>query len=476
MKLTKLRIAGFKTFRQAGRIPYRAGADRHCRAERVRQVESGRGAALGDGREFVEKHARVGHGRCDFLRRRDRPARNMAEVVLFLDNSDRSAPALFNDGEIIALPRRIEREARLHLPGQRTRGARPRCSIAVRRRFDRRALPVDGAAGPDRRDHCCQAAGAPPDHRGSRGHRGAPFPPPRSRAASQGRRGQSRSPRRIFCGRSIPRPKALSGRRGKRRATVVSRVKIRRNEALLALIRQGEAASVLQWLEAKLDADLRDVAERTRAQAEAARRQAIAAQELPGLRSIEADGAAELQRLVVAHETLDGEERRAKSRAAELDQRIAQTASDVARETALIEDGGRRSCAARSGGSRASSGQRRGRSRDRGPARTTREGQNGPRDYGKDTRRGAGHKGSGGGGARGARGGNPGRSGPRGTARRRSRNGEGDRGADYSRFPRMPPVSGFWRRCSTKPLPRPKRTKTNWPSPKPAMPKPVPRN
>src|SRR4029077_16735591 len=84
--------------------------------------------------------------------------------------------------------------------------------------------------------------------------------------------------------------------------------------------------------------DLRDVAERTMAQAEAARRQAIAAHELPGLRGIETHRAAELPRLVVAHETLDGEERRAKSRAAELEHRIAQTASDIAREAALIED------------------------------------------------------------------------------------------------------------------------------------------
>ncbi|MGH6851992.1 MAG: chromosome segregation protein SMC, partial [Methylocella sp.] len=113
---------------------------------------------------------------------------------------------------------------------------------------------------------------------------------------------------------------------------------IRRNEALLALIRQGEAAGALQAAEAKLEADLRDVAERTRAQAEAARQQAIAAHELPELRGSEAEAAAELRRLVVAQETLDGEERRAKSRAAELEQRIAQTASDIARETALIED------------------------------------------------------------------------------------------------------------------------------------------
>src|SRR6202030_2531449 len=79
---------------------------------------------------------------------------------------------------------------------------------------------------------------------------------------------------------------------------------IRRNEALLALISQGEAASVLRSAEAKLEADLRDVAEKTRVQAEAARRQAIAAQELPELRGAEAKASSELQRLVVAHETL----------------------------------------------------------------------------------------------------------------------------------------------------------------------------
>ena len=113
---------------------------------------------------------------------------------------------------------------------------------------------------------------------------------------------------------------------------------IRRNEALLALISQGEAASVLQSAEAKLETDLRDVAERTRAEVEVARRQAIAAHELPELRGAEVKASSELQRLVVANETLDGEERRAKSRAAELEHRIAQTASDIARETAMIED------------------------------------------------------------------------------------------------------------------------------------------
>ena len=39
-----------------------------------------------------------------------RPARNFAEVGLILDNSQRTAPAAFNDADTIEVTRRIERE------------------------------------------------------------------------------------------------------------------------------------------------------------------------------------------------------------------------------------------------------------------------------------------------------------------------------------------------------------------------------
>src|SRR5436853_1899625 len=39
-----------------------------------------------------------------------RPARNMAEVHLTIDNSDRKAPAAFNDADQLDVGRRIERE------------------------------------------------------------------------------------------------------------------------------------------------------------------------------------------------------------------------------------------------------------------------------------------------------------------------------------------------------------------------------
>jgi hypothetical protein len=49
-----------------------SGADRRRRPQRLRQVQSRRGPALGDGRELVQEHARLRHGR-RHLRRLVRP-------------------------------------------------------------------------------------------------------------------------------------------------------------------------------------------------------------------------------------------------------------------------------------------------------------------------------------------------------------------------------------------------------------------
>lgn len=40
-----------------------------------------------------------------------RPARNSAEVTVFLDNTERKAPSEYNDTDVIEITRRIEREA-----------------------------------------------------------------------------------------------------------------------------------------------------------------------------------------------------------------------------------------------------------------------------------------------------------------------------------------------------------------------------
>ena len=59
---------GLQDLRRSGRRADRAGADRHRRAERLRQVEPRRGAALGDGRELLQELARLRHGGRDLLR------------------------------------------------------------------------------------------------------------------------------------------------------------------------------------------------------------------------------------------------------------------------------------------------------------------------------------------------------------------------------------------------------------------------
>ena len=59
---------------------------------------------------------------------------------------------------------------------------------------------------------------------------------------------------------------------------------------------------------------------------------------MPVLRDAEAQAAAALQRLVLARETLDGEEKRAAERKIEMERRIAQAAGDLARERAHFED------------------------------------------------------------------------------------------------------------------------------------------
>src|SRR5208337_4095823 len=94
---------------------------------------------------------------------------------------------------------------------------------------------------------------------------------------------------------------------------------IRRHEALARLIAWREREAHCFDAERRLEADVREVAERTRAQAEAARLQAIAAADLPPLRDAEARVGAALHRLTLARDALAEEEKRAKARVAELE-------------------------------------------------------------------------------------------------------------------------------------------------------------
>ncbi len=66
---------------------------------------------------------------------------------------------------------------------------------------------------------------------------------------------------------------------------------IRRADALILYVAWREAQDAVLAAEKKVEADLRAVAERTRQQAEAATKQALAAHEMPALREAEAAAA-----------------------------------------------------------------------------------------------------------------------------------------------------------------------------------------
>jgi chromosome segregation protein len=266
-----------------------------------------------------------------------RPARNLAEVSLLLDNSERLAPAAFNDSESIEVTRRIEREqgSVYRINGREVRARDVQLLFADASTGARSpALVRQGQIGEiisakpqARRRILEEAAGVAGLH--SRRHEAEL----RLQAASENLTRLEDVLKQVDSQADSLRRQARQAGRYR-----VIAAQIRQNEALSALINYRAASEQLAQAERKLEQDTAAVAERTLEQAATAREQALAAHELPPLREKEAEAGAALHRLVAARDALDGEERRAKERIAELTRHIEQFARDLARERALIED------------------------------------------------------------------------------------------------------------------------------------------
>ncbi len=267
----------------------------------------------------------------------NRPARNTAEVTLFLENLTRTAPASFNDADLLEVSRRIERES----------GSNYKINAKDVRARDVQLLFADASTGAHspamvrqgqigelisakptaRRKILEEAAGISGLH--SRRHEAEI----RLRAAEQNLErledvlvqidGQLDSLKRQS--RQASRYRNLSS-------------EIRAAEASILYLRWSEARDALQEAETQFREAQRIVAETTAVQAESARVQAIAAHKLPELRDASAKAGAVLQRLIIARNDLDSEERRVKERLQDLDRRLAQLAEDVAREQRLVSE------------------------------------------------------------------------------------------------------------------------------------------
>src|SRR5271166_433602 len=266
-----------------------------------------------------------------------RPSRNNAEVALLLDNSDRRAPAPFNDAETIEVARRIEREE----------GSTYRVNGKEVRARDVQLLFADastGARSPSlvRQGQIGEIIAAKPQARRLILEEAAGISGLHSRRheAELRLKGAEDNLLRV---EDVLKQLDLQIDSLKRQARQSSRYRniaadIRRHEALAHLIAWREHEAQFAEARRRLDGDLLEVAERTRAQGEAARLQAIAAAGLPALREEEARRGAALHRITLARDALEAEEKRAKERDAELERRAAQFARDLEREQALIDD------------------------------------------------------------------------------------------------------------------------------------------
>ncbi|TJU89851.1 MAG: chromosome segregation protein SMC [Mesorhizobium sp.] len=337
MKFSRLRLLGFKSFVEPGEFVIERGltgivGPNGCGKSNL--VEALRWVM---GESSYKNMRASGMDDVIFSGSGTRPARNTAEVTLFLDNSDRSAPSAFNDADELQVSRRIEREA----------GSLYRINGKEARAKDVQLLFADqstGARSPSmvgqgrigeliqakpqaRRALLEEAAGISGLH--TRRHEAEL----RLKAAEQ-------NLERLddVVGELESQIESL-----KRQARQASRFKnlsadIRKAEATLLHLRwtlaktqEGEARSALAIATAL-------VGDRAAAQMAAAREQGIGAHWLPDLRDAEAAAAAAFQRLSIAKTQIEEEAGRIRARQLELDRRLQQLDGDIVREERMVRD------------------------------------------------------------------------------------------------------------------------------------------
>jgi len=337
MKLTRLRLHGFKSFVEPTDFLIEPGltgivGPNGCGKSNL--VEALRWA-MG---ETSHKSLRASDmDAVIFSGSGNRPARNHAEVVMTIDNADRTAPAAVNDSQILEISRRIEREA----------GSVYRINGRDVRARDIQILFADAATG---------ARSPALVHQGKIGEIIQAKPEQRRRvledaagvAGLHARRHEAEL-RLKAAETNLTRVEDVIGQL----ASQIDGLKKQARQAIryrevAARVRKAEAMLFhLRWMEANAevtesahthDLAVREQAERTREQAETARIQANRAAELPALREAEARAAAGLQRLTNARELLDREEERARERVTELDRRLTQFSADIARERQQVSD------------------------------------------------------------------------------------------------------------------------------------------
>jgi chromosome segregation protein len=337
MKLTRLRLIGFKSFVEPTDFEIEPGltgvvGPNGCgKSNLVEAVRWVMGEASYKAMRASEMDDVIFSGNTG------RPGRNHAEVAVSIDNSDRTAPAAFNDTETLEVSRRIVREqgSTFRVNGREVRARDVTVLFADASTGSRSpALVHQGRIGeiiqarPDQRRRVLEeAAGISGLHA-------------RRHEAELRLKAAEHNLARVEDVINQLAAQVASLKTQARQAVRYRNIsgQVRRTEALLFHLRWLGAQTEVMEAERIRDEAVRVVAARVSEQTLATTRQTEVAAGLPALREAEAKAAAALQRLIIARETLEREETRAKERIAELDRRLEQFAADLARERTLAAD------------------------------------------------------------------------------------------------------------------------------------------
>ncbi len=268
---------------------------------------------------------------------RNRPARNIAEVGLALDNSNRDAPSQFNEADDVEVTRKIERE----------KGSTYRVNSREVRARDVHLLFADAASGARStalvsQGQIGEVVSAKPSERRKLLEEAAGISGLYSRRheAELRLRGAETNLERLDDIMATLEAQLLALRKQVRQATRYRNLNghIRKAEATLFLIHWTTVLREKEKNREILDAAEIAVTEMTRLAATASVEQASAATHLPELREKETSAAAALQRFNLARENLEKEEIRLQAQKSECETRLRQVGQDIDRESTLVAD------------------------------------------------------------------------------------------------------------------------------------------